>query len=36
VRRAYTLPERKIAHITINTHPAARFTHSMTMRRVKA
>ncbi len=35
VRRTYTTREEKIAQVTINTHPAARFQHVMTMRRVK-
>jgi GntR family transcriptional regulator len=36
VRRAYKTSDGTIAQVTINTHPAARFQHSMTMRRVKA
>ncbi len=36
VRRTYTTSEGKIAQVTINTHPAARFQHVMTMRRVRA
>jgi GntR family transcriptional regulator len=35
VRRTYRLASDKIVQIAINTHPAARFRHSMTMRRVK-
>lgn len=35
VRRTYITTNAKIAQVTINTHPAARFQHSMTMRRVK-
>ena len=35
VRRTYKVPKGKVAQITINTHPASRFRHSMTMRRVK-
>lgn len=35
VRRTYKTADEKIAQVTINTHPAARFQHSMTMRRVK-
>ena len=35
VRRTYRLAEGKIAQITVNTHPATRFRHSMTLRRVK-
>jgi len=36
VRRAYKAAEGKIVQVTINTHPAASFQHSMTMRRVRA
>ena len=36
VRRTYTASDGQIAQVTINTHPAARFQHSMTMRRMKA
>ena len=35
VRRSYTTASGAIAQVTISTHPAARFRHSMTMRRVK-
>jgi DNA-binding GntR family transcriptional regulator len=35
VRRTYKTVDGKIAQVTINTHPASRFQHSMTMRRVK-
>ena len=35
VRRAYRTNDDRIAQVTINTHPASRFQHSMTMRRVK-
>ncbi len=35
VRRAYKTADDVIAQLTINTHPASRFQHSMTMRRVK-
>ena len=35
VQRTYKLAGGKIAQIAINTHPASRFRHSMTMRRVK-
>jgi DNA-binding GntR family transcriptional regulator len=35
VQRTYKLATGKIAQVAINTHPAARFRHSMTMRRVK-
>jgi GntR family transcriptional regulator len=34
-RRTYKLSNGEIAQVTINTHPASRFHHSMTMRRVK-
>ncbi len=36
VRRTYTTAEGEIAQVTINTHPASRFQHSMTMRRLRA
>lgn len=36
VRRTYKTADGKIAQATFNTHPASRFQHSMTMRRVKA
>jgi GntR family transcriptional regulator len=35
VQRTYRLATGKIAQVAINTHPASRFRHSMTMRRVK-
>jgi GntR family transcriptional regulator len=35
VQRTYKLASGKIAQVAINTHPASRFRHSMTMRRVK-
>jgi GntR family transcriptional regulator len=35
VQRRYRLAAGKIAQVAINTHPASRFRHSMTMRRVK-
>jgi len=35
VQRTYKLAAGKIAQVAINTHAAARFRHSMTMRRVK-
>lgn len=35
VRRTYTTSEGQVAQVTINTHPASRFRHSMTMRRIK-
>ncbi len=36
VRRTYRTADNKVAQVTINTHPASRFQHSMTMRRVGA
>jgi GntR family transcriptional regulator len=33
--RTYTTSDGEVAQVTVNTHPAARFRHSMTMRRVK-
>ena len=36
VRRAYKLTNGKIAQVTVNIHPASRFHHSMTMRRVRS
>ena len=36
VRRTYKTSDEKIAQVTINTHPASRFQHAMTMRRGKA
>ena len=35
VQRTSTLATGKVAQVAINTHPASRFRHSMTMRRVK-
>jgi DNA-binding GntR family transcriptional regulator len=35
VRRTYKTSDGGIAQVTINTHPASRFRHSMTMRRVR-
>src|SRR3984893_3673684 len=35
VQRTYKLSGGKVAQVAINTHPASRFRHSMTMRRVK-
>jgi DNA-binding GntR family transcriptional regulator len=35
VRRIYKMASGKTAQIAINTHPASRFRHAMTMRRVK-
>ncbi len=36
VRRTYRTADDQVAQVTINTHPAARFQHSMTLRRVKS
>ncbi len=36
VRRSYRTADAKVAQVTINIHPASRFQHSMTMRRIKA
>ena len=33
--RTYRLADGKIAQVAVNTHPASRFRHSMTMRRTK-
>jgi DNA-binding GntR family transcriptional regulator len=35
VQRTYRLASGKIAQVAINTHPASRFRHAMTMRRVR-
>jgi DNA-binding GntR family transcriptional regulator len=35
VRRTYKTSDGEVAQVTINTHPASRFRHSMTLRRVK-
>ncbi|ODR15389.1 GntR family transcriptional regulator [Mycobacterium shimoidei] len=35
VRRTYTTSDGEVAQVTVNTHPASRFRHSMTMRRVR-
>jgi DNA-binding GntR family transcriptional regulator len=35
VHRTYKTSDGEIAQVTINTHPASRFRHSMTLRRVK-
>jgi GntR family transcriptional regulator len=35
VRRSYKTSDGQIAQVTISTHPASRFRHSMTMRRVR-
>lgn len=36
MRRTYTTSDGEVAQVTVNTHPAGRYRHSMTMRRVKA
>lgn len=36
VRRIYRTADGAIAQVTINTHPASRYQHRMTMRRVKS
>ncbi|MUL79106.1 GntR family transcriptional regulator [Mycolicibacterium sp. CBMA 226] len=36
MRRTYRTSDGDIAQVTVNTHPAARYRHSMTMRRVKS
>jgi GntR family transcriptional regulator len=36
MRRTYRTQQDLVAQVTINTHPAARFSHAMTMRRLKA
>ena len=35
VHRTYATSDGQVAQLTINTHPASRFRHSMTMRRVR-
>ncbi len=35
VQRTYRTSDDQVAQVTINTHPASRFRHSMTMRRVR-
>jgi len=35
LQRAYTTSDGEIAQVTVNTHPASRFRHAMTMRRVR-
>lgn len=35
MQRTYTTSDGEVAQVTVNTHPAGRFRHSMTMRRVK-
>lgn len=36
VRRTYKTADGKVAQVTLNTHPAARYQHSMTMRRMRS
>lgn len=36
MRRIYRTSDGDVAQVTVNTHPAARYRHSMTMRRVKS
>ncbi|RFZ57612.1 HTH-type transcriptional regulator FrlR [Mycobacterium marinum] len=35
IRRAYVTSDEQVAQVTLNTHPASRFRHSMTMRRLR-
>jgi GntR family transcriptional regulator len=35
MQRTYKMSDGEIAQVTINTHPASRYRHSMTMRRVR-
>jgi len=35
VQRTYATSDGRVAQVTINTHPASRFRHSMTMRRMR-
>jgi GntR family transcriptional regulator len=35
VQRTYSTSDGQVAQVTINTHPASRFRHSMTMRRIR-
>ncbi|MHA3023298.1 GntR family transcriptional regulator [Mycobacterium sp. BMJ-28] len=35
MQRTYTTSDGEIAQVTVNTHPATQYRHSMTMRRVK-
>jgi GntR family transcriptional regulator len=35
VQRTYQLSNRQVAQVTVSTHPAARYRHSTTLRRVK-
>ncbi|MBI3224714.1 MAG: GntR family transcriptional regulator [Mycolicibacterium cosmeticum] len=36
MQRTYTTSDGEVAQVTVNTHPAAQYRHSMTMRRVKS
>lgn len=36
MRRTYKMSDGKVAQVTLNTHPASRFRHAMTMRRVRS
>ena len=36
LQRTYTTSDGEVAQVTINTHPAARFQHAMTLRRARA
>jgi GntR family transcriptional regulator len=36
MRRTYKTADGKVAQVTLNTHPASRFRHSLTLRRVKS
>jgi DNA-binding GntR family transcriptional regulator len=36
IRRSYRIDDGRIAQVTLSTFPAARYRHSMTLRRVKA
>ena len=35
VQRTYRLSNRQVAQLTVSTHPATRYRHSMTLRRMK-
>ena len=35
LNRTYTTSDGEVAQVTVNTHPAQHYRHSMTMRRVK-
>ncbi|MDR3661849.1 MAG: GntR family transcriptional regulator [Mycobacterium sp.] len=35
MQRTYTTSDGEVAQVTVNTHPSARYRHSMTMRRVR-